>query len=222
LAGCDSQVDGDYQGEVLATLDGTMHAPQATSAKVDVAIVWALGRAGIAFVGTDHAEVEGSLPSSFTISVFGTPTEEMMKAFDDGMLGGGYIVAYPRGNDPKDWQSWLGVDFDHVLVYLPEDVTAGSGMAGRLRSTPTAGYHVFSSRKITNEEHSEQLACWNMLSTQLGRTPTEAEVFAACAGDSHDPLLPTELDLGTTLSIELLDHPFGVPEYNRLPRWYPI
>jgi hypothetical protein len=219
---CASQVDGDHQGAVLATLEGTVHAPRMMTTKADVSLVWVYGRAGIGLIGKDPIEVEGELPSSFTISVFSRPADDMMRAWDGERAGGAYIVAHHKGTDAKDWDNWLGVDYEHVVIYVPEAAEPGSAIAGLLRSTPEAGFHIYNVRKATEAEYRAQLDCWNRLYQQTGETPSVAEQFAQCGGDSHDPLTSSDLDLDTQLGIEILDHPFGVVEINKLPRWYAI
>lgn len=219
---CAAQTDADHQGTVLATLEGTVHAPMATTTKADVSLVWVYGRAGIGLIGKDHVEVKGELPSSFTISVFTRPGDDMMRAWDGERAGGAYIVAHHKGSDPKDWDNWLGVDYDHAVIYVPEDAEPGGPIAGLLRSTPEAGFHIYNVRKATEAEYQGQLACMNRIFQQTGALPSVAERFAQCGGDSHDPLTPTDLDLDTPLGIELLDHPFGITEINKLPRWYAI
>ncbi|MDQ3365207.1 MAG: hypothetical protein M3680_07250 [Myxococcota bacterium] len=216
FAACDSQVDGGHKGEVLARLEGTMHATEPRpSVQADVSVVWVIGSGGTAFVGADHVEVEGTLPSSFQLSVFTPPSDEQMFEWDGIRFGTAFVAATPPGEDPQTWQQWLGTDMDHVLVYLPESPPADSDVAALLRGTPSPGFHLYSVDRVTEAERQERLACRN----QLDFAATLPEVFAACGGTANDDLIPLAADLDTLLSIEIVPQ-FGLDEFNRLPSWY--
>lgn len=216
LAACGSQADGDHQGMVLARLEGTMHAPDPNrSVKADVSVAWVIGSGGTSFVGADHIEVEGTLPSNFTLSVFTPPTDDMMWNWDGVKFGTAYIVSNPSGEDPQEWQRWLGAEMDHVLVYLPEPPPASSDVAALLRGTPSAGFHLYNVHHITETERQQRLACRNTLPFAA----TLPDVFDACGGTANDDLIPTADDLKTLLSIGIVPV-FGLDEFNALPAWY--
>lgn len=220
VAACDAQVDGDHQGEVLATLEGTMHtsASTPTSIAIDVSVVWVIGSGGTSFVGSDHVEVQGSLPSNFSLSVFSPPSDDVLSDWDGIKFGAALVAVGPAGEDPTRWQAWRGVEYDRVLVYLPEAPPAGSAVAGLLHGTPTAGFHLYDVRRLTEAERQERLACGTQLYLDLGYMPSRAEMFAACGGDSNDDLTLAADDLDTQLSIEIIDQ-FGLDEFNALPMW---
>ncbi len=216
LAACGSQVDGDHQGTVLARLEGTMHSSDpGRSVEADVSVAWVLGSGGTSFVGADHVEVAGTLPSNFTLSVFTPPTDDMMWNWDGVKFGTAYIVSNPPGDDPQEWQRWLGAELDHVLVYVPEPPPAGSDVAALLRGTPTAGFHLYNVHHITEPERQQRLDCRNTLPFSA----TLPEVFEKCGGTANDDLIPATEDLDTLLSIGIVPA-FGLDEFNALPAWY--
>jgi hypothetical protein len=216
VAACGTQVDGDHQGEVLARLQGTMHSSAPSeSVQADVSVVWVVGSGGTSFVGADHVEVDGTLPSNFTLKVFTPPTDDMMFDWDGVKFGTAYIASNPPGEDPQAWQGWLGAEMDHVLVYLPVSPPVGSDVAALLRGTPSAGFHLYNVHQITEPERQQRLACYNT----LGFGASLSQVFATCGGTANDDLIPADDDLDTQLSIDIVPQ-FGLDEFNALPAWY--
>jgi hypothetical protein len=217
LAACGAQVDGDHQGTVLARLEGTMHSAEepGRSVEADVSIAWVIGSGGTSFVGADHVEVEGTLPSNFALSVFTPPAAETMWDWDGVKFATAYVVSNPPGEDPQEWQQWLGADMDHVLVYLPATPPADSDVAALLRGTPSPGFHLYDVHHISDAEHAARIDCRNTLPFEA----TLAEVIATCGGTANDDLLPSTDDLGTLLSIGIVAS-FGLDEFNALPAWY--
>ena len=215
LVACDAQVDGDHQGTVLAELEGTMHAQQTGSVRADVSIAWVIGSGGVSFVGADHVAVEGTLPSNFQLSVFTPPADDMMFDWDGIKFGTAFIVANPPGEDPQQWQKWLGADMNHVLVYLPATPPPGSDVAAVLRGSPAPGFHIYDVRRITETERQQRLQC----QTQLGIGASLDQVFTTCGGTANDDLIPSAADLDELLSIEVVSE-FGLDEFNALPSWY--
>ena len=216
VAACGTQVDGDHQGNVLARLQGTMHSTEPNrSVEADVSVVWVIGSGGTSFVGADYVEVEGTLPSNFTLSVFTPPSDEAMWDWDGVKFGTAYVAATPPGANPQEWERWLGAEMDHVLVYLPEPPPADSDVAAILRGTPSAGFHVYNVHHVTEAERQERLAC----ETQLGTGATLSQVFATCGGTANDDLILADDDLNTPLSIGVVSE-FGLDEFNALPAWF--
>lgn len=219
VTGCDSQVDGDHRGEVLAALEGQMHTTTTrTTASADVSVVWTIGSGGTSFVGAETAQVDGMLPSNFTLSVFTTPSADVMSDWDGIRFGAALIAARPQGVDATAWQQWLGVDNNHVLVYLPEAPPVGSAVAGLLHGTPTSGYHVYDVRRLTEAERQQRFDCISKFFNEQNREPTRAEIFSLCGGDGNDELWPSADDIDTVLDIPVVDE-FGLDEFNGLPRW---
>jgi hypothetical protein len=69
--GCDAQVDGEYQGEPMVTLEGSVFALQSdTSGEVDVGVLW--------FMSTEQAECSGPVRScNNSTAVSSAPTDEI-------------------------------------------------------------------------------------------------------------------------------------------------
>jgi hypothetical protein len=220
IGACDAQVDSDHQGQVLATLDGTMQTTHAAQTiEVDVSVVWVIGSGGTSFVGADKVEVQGSLPSNFSLSIFTPPTDDLMTEWDGIKFGAAFVAVSPAGVDPHEWQRWRGVENDHVLVYLPEAPPAGSDVAALLHGTTSAGFHLYDVRKLTEAERQQRLDCFNQLYHSLGHEPALAEVVDTCGGTANDDLTLAADDLDTRLSIQIVDQ-FGLDEFNALPSWY--
>lgn len=220
VAACDAQVDSDHQGQILAELQGDMHTSTArTTTTADVSVVWTIGSGGTSFVGADQAQTQGMLPNHFTLSVFTLPTADVMKEWDGQTFGAALIAAGPQGVDPTDWQSWYGVDMNHVLVYVPQQPATGSTLAGILHGTPAVGYHLYDVKRLTDAEVQQHYDCITQFLADNHREPTTAEIFSVCGGDGHDELWPSAGDLQTELDIEIVDS-FGIPEFNELPSWY--
>src|SRR5690606_6628369 len=114
---CAAQVDSDHQGEVLATLEGTMQTAESTqTVAVDVVVNWVVPSGGPSFVGADRVEVEGTLPSNFSLSIFSPPTDDQMVEWQGVEYGAAYIAVAPVGVDEQGFGHWRGADYDHVLV----------------------------------------------------------------------------------------------------------
>ena len=217
--GCASQVDGTHQGQVLASLEGTMQTAQSGSPiTVDVSVVWVIGSGGTSFVGADKVQVTGSLPSNFSLSIFNPPLDAVMSVWDGVKFGAALVTVEPTGVDPHEWQMWRGVENDHLLIYLPVTPPAGSAVAGLLHGTPTAGFHLYDVRRLTEAERQQRLACITQASGGLGHMITRSEILAACGGDGHDELSLAAKDLDTQLSIQIIGQ-FGLDQFNALPSW---
>jgi len=163
LAACDGVRDSDYQGEILATLEGTLTAPGDPSElpeDIGVAILWEMMTyvPGLRFA--DFTEVTGEFPSRFRLDLHQPPDEGLLVEFPDGnaiALGRLYLTT-PDSLDPILGENGYGYGYsactpDTVIAYIRDDVAAGSGAAAYLGcglETPgsppcsalTAGYHV--------------------------------------------------------------------------------
>jgi hypothetical protein len=219
LAACTSQVDDHYQGEVLATLTGSVTSSATAPADADVAVVWGAYRGGLSLIGADAVEVQGSFPAQFELSIFTPPTDDMLSDIDGVKFGVAYIVADAPGRSTHtSTDSWLGAELAHVLVYLPATPPEGSAIAGMLRGTPAPGYHLYDVHQITDAERQALYACITELHNrvaQLGRMETLQEIYAECHGFGDAELHPAPLDLATPLDIGL----GGTVDYNALPKW---
>lgn len=205
LAACDSQVDGDHQGTPLAQVAGSVRNTRTQPVgDAEVVVVWHNSSGSPDLIAADSVEVEGSFPAQFTLSIYEPPAAALLNDFNGVDVGVAYIVAGQLGADynDEDGAGILGAEADHLLVYLPEAVPAGSDASYVLRGTPAAGFHVYAMHKLTEQEQLDRQACVDM----LGTDPTIPELFEQCGGfQSFDDFVPTETDLATPLDVELID-----------------
>jgi hypothetical protein len=204
LAACDSQVDGSHQGEPLATLDGTVENQRSSAVTgADVVVAWIYDSGEGDSVASQRVTVDGDFPARFSLAMYEPPEDNVLQPTPDGgRFGIGYVVAVEEGaTSLESEESILGMDPEHVLVYVPEDVQAGSEIALFLHSTPAAGFHIYGFRRLTDTEYEEREACKSTLSPEA----TTAELYATCGGDIFDEVVPTDMNLETSLSVNLVD-----------------
>lgn len=205
VAACDSQVDGDHHGTPLAQLSGTVRNQRTQSTPgAEVALVWENTAVQPDLIGGDVAELDDQFPAMFRISVYLPPDPMLLnQAPDGGAFGVAYLMAGRSGTDygnpPK--ADLLGMDPDHLLIYLPGDIPAGSFIGTILHGAPRAGFHLYNVHHLTDDEFSERDACRQ----SLPGNPTIQEIYAACGGSVFDDLLPAPADLDTPLQVELVD-----------------
>lgn len=229
LIACDTQVDGDDQGTVLATLGGTVSSTRAQPTDADVVVVWRNRRSPGMHRGA-VIPVEGTFPAEFTLSIYEPPPEDLMNSFDqtdsplgtyygcaadidpdaacETKFGVAYLFAALPGQTDFTWPApqALGMDPDHLLVYVPADVPAGSLASKLLHSAPTAGFHVFGVRRLTSAQHAERTACFDTLTENGTREPLLQELYDQCGGLLEvDDLVPLPGDLMTLLGVKLVD-----------------
>lgn len=217
LAACDSQVDGDHQGDALATISGSVrNTRSAPIPDSEVVVVWQNSSGSPDLTGADSVDVAGSFPAQFALSIYTPPDAALLNDWDGVKVGVAYIVAGVPGTDYSDDNAvetgLLGMEVDHLLVYVPEAVPAGSQASIILRGTPAAGFHLYSVRKLTEAEQDARAACVD----GLGAGATLSQVFTQCGGFSaFDDFVPTATDLATPLSIDLVDDisQIDVPEW---------
>jgi hypothetical protein len=204
LAACDSQVDGEHQGDPLATLDGTVQNQRDQAiASADIVIAWIYDNGEGDSVGSQRVTVEGDFPASFSLAMYEPPEDGVLQVTPDGShFGIGYIVAAEEGATSVESEaSLLGIEAEHMLIYVPETVQAGSEAALFLHSTPEAGFHIYGFRRLTDTELEARSECKAGLSPDA----TAAELYATCGGDTFDELVPTPGNLETALSVSLVD-----------------
>ncbi len=218
LAACDAQVDGDSQGTALARLQGNVSSARAdTPVAADVAVIWRKWR-GAGLISGGIEPVEGRFPSEFSLSIYEPPPAAMLNTYlDEGVQ---FAVAYIEAVEPGQTEflypapQALGMDFDHLLVYVPADVRADSFVATFLHSAPSAGFHLYGAHHLTPEERSTRQACiYNGPSSPM----TLPEIYERCGGDDYAvDFVPLPSDLDTPLSVELVDVN-AIPD--RTPTW---
>ena len=208
LAACTPQVDGNHNGTPLAQLEGTVQNMRTASINdAEVAIVWINSSGSPDIAGGETVEVEGNFPAAFRLSVYEPPVDALINSYSDGSrMGVAYIVSATAGTDFTDDESaeagLLGMDPDHLLVYLPADIVAGSAVSTLLRGTPTAGFHLYNVGHLTEAESETRRSCED----QLPAGATIQELYDTCGGSpSFDDFLPTASDLETPLEVDLVD-----------------
>jgi hypothetical protein len=206
IAGCDSQVDGDHNGTALARLTGTVRNMR-TQAAVDaeVAVVWENTAGSPDLVAGAAVPVEGNFPASFKLSLYTPPDDALINQAPDGSrLGVAYLFAGVPGTTygkETTADQLLGMDPDHLLIYLPVDVAADSVAATLLHGTTRAGFHIVDVHHLSDEERDQRQDC----RLGLSEDATFQQIYAACGGLGFDDLLPAPADLGTELQVDLVD-----------------
>ncbi len=218
LVACGSQVDSNHQGDVLATLAGSVRNTRVQAVgDAEVAAVWVNSSGSPDLVVAETVEVEGSFPAQFTLSLFEPPPASALNHTPDGgQFGVAYIIAGKAGTDYASEESvqagLLGMEENHLLVYLPADVTPGSELSYFLRGTPSAGFHIYDVGRHTEAEQQARATCI----AGLGEDPAISEIFTQCGGfDNFDDFLPSASDLQAPLDIELVDDPSTI----QAPNW---
>ena len=210
LSACSAQVDADHQGEPLATISGTVSSTRsAPTSGCEVTALWVNSSTSPDTWGADSVAVEGNFPSNFKLSIYEPPADHLLNDFEHGggavRFGVAYLVANAPGADfDKSDGGFLGADTEHLLVYVPEDVPAGSYASYRLRSTPKAGFHLYGVYRPTEEEVQARKACAESLTSEGDQW--YVDIYEKCGGyGSFDDFVPLESDLDTPLHIELVD-----------------
>jgi hypothetical protein len=206
LAACDSQVDGDHNGTPLAKLEGTVqNLRTAAITDAEVALVWENTSGSPDIAGGDSVEVEGNFPAAFKLSLYEPPPDALLNDLQDSRMGVAYIFAGVIGTDYSSEEAAgagiLGMDPDHLLVYLPEDTVPGSIVSTILRGTPSAGFHIYNVGHLTEAEVEQRQTC----EAALPAGSTIQVVFDTCGGVGFDDFLPAPADLNTPLQVDLVD-----------------
>jgi hypothetical protein len=163
FAACDGVRESDYEGEVLASLEGTITKSGDTDEMGDigVAVFWELVNnvPGLRFA--EFTEVTSDFPSSFRLDFHQPPEEELLVEFPDGnavVLGRIYVTSDDSEDPPVIGENGYGYGYwactqERVIAFIREDVVSGSAAASYLGcgldtegsppcSALTAGYHL--------------------------------------------------------------------------------
>jgi hypothetical protein len=155
MAACgDAQVDADYAGEPLATVEGTITTSSgASKGPHEATLVWLNDGPGPSVVIATKAPVKGNFPASFRLKVFTPPPANALVDYTLGgmypnevRLGLGYIttvkagVTEPQLEDPDGGITGLAENF--LIIYAENDVKPGSHVAELLHGTPKKGFHL--------------------------------------------------------------------------------
>jgi hypothetical protein len=220
LAACASQVDGDHQGEVIATMHGSLSSTR-TSPLPDpeVSLVWLKPSEMSRISGAEHVEAEG-LVSQFTLSIYSPPPDDIleMHAFlENRPVGMGLVVVGSATTDFTSKTEWRGADLDHMVLYFPEAPPADSALTAFLHGPPpTAGFHLYTVTRLTEDERQQRLACVNALPHE-GMSFDWAQVYRECRGAGNDELDPAPEDLDTLLAAEVIEDGAIVKLINDMP-----
>jgi len=218
IAACDAQVDSEHKGEVLASIEGSLHSARAQPLpEPEVAVVWAKLSLMNGLAGAERVAAEGLFPQ-FKLSIYSPPADDEMDDWDGEKYGVGLVVVGSEGTDYSLRTDWRGVDFNRVVVYLPEATKPGKTLEAFLHGPQTAGFHVFDVKRLTEEERQQRLACVNAL-PMTGHMLTTYEIYANCGGAGRDELTVSTTDLQTLFDIEIIEDAGIVELINRSPQW---
>jgi len=206
IPACASQVDSDDQGTPLATFHGTVSSQRTTPIDAaDLAVIWRDFR-GPALIAGGIEPVTGAFPSEFQLAIYEPPADNVINHDGDEMVG--LAIANIEAVLPGQTEflypapQALGVDREHVLVYVPQDVPADSFPAAYLHDTPKAGFHIYGVRPVSREENLARESCMDNLVGETWR-----DVYMQCGGRPWVTVdvVPLATDLDTQLSVTLSD-----------------
>ncbi|MDC3961255.1 hypothetical protein [Polyangium jinanense] len=170
VAGCDAQVDPDYQGEALATVQGSVVNDGSTASAAEVALIWSLPQQNPDGLFGTSAAVSGQFPASFTLPIFTPPPDAaLITAEESGQdkVGLALILAVKPGTSEgsiSDFEqveaNMLGMSEDHVLVYVDHELEPNSIWESLLGGRPSPGYHLMEVVRKTPEEKQAIQACY--------------------------------------------------------------
>lgn len=205
LAACDSQVDATHNGTPLANLSGSVQNLRTTpvSGDADVVIMWHNSSGSPDIIEAERVPVEGNFPAAFELAIYEPPSDALLNNYGDSKMGVAYIFSATSDADLENGeQGILGLDPDHLLVYVPQDIQAGTVVSTVLRGTPKAGFHIYDVGHLSEAEQAMRQACEDGLSDDA----TLQELFDTCGGHSlFDDFLPAPADLATPLEVDLVD-----------------
>ena len=221
VTACASQVDGDNQGTPLATFHGNVSSQRtATPTAADVAVIWR-DWMGPGLIAGGIEPVQGNFPAEFELAMYVPPPANVIN--HDTGEDVGFAVAYIEAVEPGQTEFlWpapqsLGADFEHLLVYVPADVPAGSFPALLLHDTPSAGFHLYGVRQLAQDEKNARWTC--MAGLPVPWTWRDAVLQCGGAGGYtiNVDFVPLPADLATPLSVKLVDEDALLRDF---PTWW--
>jgi hypothetical protein len=215
---CDSQVDGEHQGTVLATIQGSLETHRVSPLpQPEVALVWAQASQMGKLVEAERVSAEGLFPQ-FKLSIYTPPPDDALDALDGDRFGVGLVVVGTPDTDYTARTGWKGVELQHVVMYLPAEPAEGSTLGGFLHGANTKGFHIFDVKRLTEPERQQRLACVNAIPHNGGML-TQHEIFTQCGGAGNDELTRSATDLDTLLDVAIVEDTGIVDLINSLPHW---
>jgi hypothetical protein len=145
LAGCDSLAGGDYVGEPMFTLSGTLSSKGSASNDhaLGLSLMWQdSGGAGGPGIAASPVPVSLEFPATLRVSIALPPPDAARFGFDDSPaeLAEAYLVIV--GTDAEVPRQMRGIDRSHVLVWASGDIAEGGQAADYLGGPVSAGYHL--------------------------------------------------------------------------------
>jgi hypothetical protein len=203
LAGCDAQAGGDYNGEPLAVLKGTVQNQSGVppAQQIDAALLWhAHGSTSLdSIMDATPVSIEKLFPAIFIITIY-LPAPAV--AFQQSTLpyavaDVGAIVHGASAADIASGAAVLGRLADPLLFYFESDVPQGLMQQhyGGLKK----GYHLISRHQIVDPTTLSQAqinGCAQTLSSQTQVSFADAQVECAqslLSQDSHEVPLTTPI-----------------------------
>jgi hypothetical protein len=188
--GCDAQPDGDYKGEPLATLTGTISVVGEVPSGLEMALVWVVEGARYTW---STVPVSGTFPALFTIELFTPPPEEFMQVVLSNPEAPSAAFAFPgmvrAGESPDDPNAIFALSPDYSVIYAEEEYAFDSpAWVGSL----AVGYNLI--RTIPTQREFNQC-----VSDRVATGETEMEALDACS----EHLRSEVVDLSTPIFFEI-------------------
>jgi hypothetical protein len=220
VTACTQQVDGNYRGQPLAVLSGTMRSER-TTPLVDpqVSLVWVQQSQMWDATAAEQVDAAGKFPS-FALSVYSPPPDDAYDLMEGERYTVGLLAVGEASTDFTDPRSWYGVDFNQVVVYLPDGTQADGALEAMLHGAQPPGFHVYRVKRLTEVERQGVLDCINALPQPPNAMgPTDKDIFTVCGGDSNDELYPVATDLDALFDVEIVAEQDILTIFNTMPHW---
>ncbi|AUX22297.1 hypothetical protein SOCEGT47_027980 [Sorangium cellulosum] len=220
LAACgDPQVGSDYPGEALLTIEGTIvnELGVAPPGQVEAVLVWNTeeGPSDVENFPV-RASATGSFPASFTLSIHAPPPVIALNDFSEHGVEGtrvgiATIVAALDEASAEEGAS-LGVDEDHVLVYVESEMVEGGFWSNFFGGRLSPGFHVMDVLQREGEVDAELQAAFDACNAAA---TTEAEHNACYGYDVKLKIRPSADGADATLTVRM-----APPEDLTYPDWH--
>ena len=217
---CAAQADSDYEGDLLASLEGQVTTSRSTSTPdAEAMAIWIPNDDRTTLATVDRVDIEGSFPSAFRLDMTQPPPDGATRDGDGGVAIG-YLTVVAAGttqddfggdDDPRDLI--LGVDERHMILWVGTEAAGAAFDDAYGTGVTTPGYHVLDVLGLPPEEDAQVRACQE--------AAVDDAAFEACLaaeralyeqrypgvswdGDLHfDKLRVSADDLDTELAIDL-------------------
>jgi hypothetical protein len=204
VSGCDPQADPDYQGEVLATVQGTIRSELSQPPdSCHVALIWQVTSGSPDYVVGQDVEVRGVFPTSFAIDLYTPPPTESLNNYDGSRVGVALVVVSDRpitdldlGGDEPD--GLLGGCEDYLVIYVENDIQPGTFAECAFGSPLNAGYYL--TTVLRTEDPDYQAECERRY-RQLGLSPEQIEENCGI----FDLIMPLEAGFDTNIFVRLVN-----------------